>query len=196
MLRSSRPIAIASVMSVLVASVSAFAQTGEMETKESAPAPNLVARRLGLNADQMPVVNAEQAALAKAIGKEVVCLCGTCPKHTITDCDCGWAGMNKRILQHAVSRGMTREQIVGTYREAYGDQVLAMLPNEGFARLAWVLPYSAGAFGLALVFFVGVRHLRRSKNRDDDTGAPSGAPVGALNEEHRRALAKELEELD
>jgi cytochrome c-type biogenesis protein CcmH/NrfF len=172
-----------------------YAQTGDMETKSGAPAPDLAARRLGVDPESLPRVNAEQAALAKAIGKEVVCLCGTCPKHTITDCDCGWAGMNKRVLQHAVANGESRDEIVRAYRDAYGDQVLAMLPKEGGAEVAWILPWAAGFLGLLAVFIVGRRYAVRAKvAAREGKEAPDTALVGS--DDTRAQLAKELEELD
>jgi cytochrome c-type biogenesis protein CcmH/NrfF len=188
----SRLLSIAALTAILCATQAAFAQ--DMD-QSRAPDPNLAGRIMGLDPNRIASTTAEQAEQAKQIGQDVVCLCGTCPKHTITECECGWAGAGKRTIQQAVAQGKTREEIVAAYRKAYGDQVLAMLPDEGFAHAAWVFPWVAGIVGLALVFVVGLRYLRRGAS-EHAAGAAPVAPVMEQASASRAALEKELEDLD
>lgn len=174
------------------------ALAADMEADASAPASNLAARALGVDVSAAASLTDEQALLAKSIGKDVVCLCGTCPKHTITDCTCGWAGLNQRAIQNAVASGRTRSEIVQAYRSSYGDQVLAMLPNEGFAKAGWAVPYVSAIVGLAVVFLIGLRMRRRRGIADALRTAEGAAGAGAAGgaDETRAQLARELEELD
>ena len=49
------------------------------------------AKALGVPTERKLAHDHAQAEVAKATGRDVVCLCGTCPKRLITDCECGWA---------------------------------------------------------------------------------------------------------
>lgn len=171
----------------------AFAQTGDMRDNKSAPRPEAAAQAMGVDTQKLASIDAEQATRARAIGNDLVCLCGDCPKRTISDCECWWAQTNKRALQAAVAKGMPTDQVMSAYRRVYGDQVLAMVPNEGFARAAWMLPYAVGVIGLLVVFGIGAMYMRRARQ-------PGRQPLTELpaprEDPARVELARELEELD
>jgi cytochrome c-type biogenesis protein CcmH/NrfF len=167
-----------------------------MEQQTTAPRPDLAAKVMGIDVNRLLSTTAEQADLVKSISQDVVCMCGTCPKHPISDGCCGWSAGSKQTIQIAVAMGKTREEIIAAYRQAYGDQVLAMVPNEGFAKMAWLFPYLACAVGLALVFAVGMRYAKRGE-RERAMSAAALKGAGATGSEASRAeLAKELEDLD
>lgn len=158
---------------------------------------DLAAKKMGVPMTPPSASTPEQFELGKRIGREVVCLCKTCPKRTITDCDCGWAIRNQHAILQAVVKGMSSDQIIGAYREVYGDQVLAMLPNEGFNVLAWALPYAGALFGLVGVFWLGRRYLKRGEQTAPAPSAPAAASKGTTAEVSAQAqLARELEDLD
>lgn len=169
----------------------------DMEAARGAPGPDLVARALGVDASRAPALDEAQLDHAREIGRDVVCLCGTCPKEPIADCQCGWASLNRRTIQQAVAKGMSREDIVATYRQQYGDRVLAMLPNEGFARAAWILPYAAAVLMLGGFIAIGTRFLRRAPADPAPTQAAPGAETPAAGSAAAKdELARELDELD
>ena len=162
------------------------------EDKKGKP-PGLAAKELGVSTDVKKPHSHDQNELAKSIGRDVVCLCGTCPKRLITDCECGWAVRNQNAILNAVVEGKTRDDIVSAYRRVYGDQVLALLPNEGFATTAWALPYAVGAAGLIASIFVGLRFMRKDPVEED-----AAAPVPEITDDAdaRAELERELEELE
>ncbi len=164
----------------------------DMEAAAGAPPPDLVIRKLNINIRELAKVDNTQTALARDIGRDLTCLCGTCPKEPITDCRCGWAGQNKDALQHLVARGMSRDEIMAAYRAAYGDAVLGMPPNEGWGRFVWMAPYAAvvGMLGA----FVGVAAWQMKKRRTDpDAELP---PEPEARQDVKSELARELDELD
>ena len=171
------------------------ATAAAQEEKKGKPA-DLFARAANVTTTVKKPHTPEQADLAKLTGRDVVCLCGTCPKRLITDCECGWATRNQNAILNAVVDGKTREQIVALYRQVYGDQVLAMLPNSGFAMTAWALPYAVGAISLVAALFVGLSFMRR---REEPSGPEPSSPVAPEvtdDEDARAALAQELVDLD
>lgn len=161
---------------------------------QGAPAMDLAARRMGVSMNAPSQSTPEQYEFAKKVGLEVVCLCGTCPKRTITECDCGWAVRNQYAILHAVINGKTSEQIIGAYREVYGQEVLAMLPHEGLNDIAWALPYGGAIVGLGFALWVGVKLMRRSKEQPEPELPPE--PTDTNDASDRAKLNRELEDLD
>jgi cytochrome c-type biogenesis protein CcmF len=177
------------LVAVLLAALS-VAQA-DMEAAAGAPPPDRVSKALAVNLNSMAQIDNTQSKHAREIGRELVCLCGTCPKEPITDCRCGWAGMNKQTIQHLVAKGMTRDQILEAYHKEYGDPVMAMIPKTGFAQAAWIVPYAAGGIGLLTVFIIGFRSLRKRSS-----AGPDLPPSVEAGQDVRKELAKELDELD
>jgi cytochrome c-type biogenesis protein CcmH/NrfF len=156
---------------------------------------DLAAKKLGVETRSTLAHTIAQADLAKATGLEVVCLCGTCPKRTITECDCGWAKLNQNAILNAVVKGNQPEAIIAAYREVYGQEVLSMLPNEGINVLAWALPYGSAVVGLGAIFLAGRRLLsRRSAASAPTTPQNPTAPAGDTGA--REQLERELQDLD
>jgi cytochrome c-type biogenesis protein CcmH/NrfF len=178
------------LLAILFIAAPAFAQ----EEHKMGMASDLASKKLGVETERTLQHTLEQADLAKAIGRDVVCLCGTCPKRTITDCDCGWAHQNQNAILNAVVQGRGRDEIVSVYREAYGQKVLAMLPAEGVNNLAWALPYAGAILLLAFVVFMGRRYLGRG---GAEGPAPASGPAPDRQDAAARAeLARELEDMD
>jgi cytochrome c-type biogenesis protein CcmH/NrfF len=183
--------------SVLFAGVvcGSSARADDMEMAPNAPRADAVARALDLDLRQKAAINDAQEADAKQIGLELTCLCG-CAHRTIQECDCGsWAEPGRQTIRLAIAKGMTHPQIIDTYRKVYGDKVLSMLPNEGFGKVAWILPYTAGIVGLVMVFVFGFRYMRP---RPASTTAESEAArsTSADRGDAKKELMRELEEMD
>ena len=158
--------------------------------------PDAVAHLLGVDPKRMISLTKAQKDYAKAIGEEVVCLCGTCPRHTITACTCGWAHTHKKTLEVALLDGKTREDILDAYMKAYGA-VAFPVPPGGLGKAAWIVPYVAiGAF-LVVLGLIGVRLMRRQSAVVAETRATSGGGPGeSIEAADRASLARELEDLD
>jgi cytochrome c-type biogenesis protein CcmH/NrfF len=95
-----------------------------------------------------------------------------------------------------VAEGKTRDQVYAYYIAKYGSQEpLASPIDKGFNRLAWFLPYLAGATGAAFIALVAFRWSRR----DEETGAASDATDAAETIDDpalRERLDDELRDLD
>jgi cytochrome c-type biogenesis protein CcmH/NrfF len=187
-----RSLSSAAILLVLLG-VSGSVRAEDMEVATTAPPADKVARLLNLDLSQMAEINAEQAERSKAAGLELTCMCGTCPHRTIKECDCGWAAVGRKTIEALVAKGMTEEQIIGEFRRAYGDQVLAMLPNEGFGKAAWLLPYGASLVGLLVMILVGLKMRARARTQGSEAEIDSPEPG---RQEARRELIRELEEMD
>ncbi len=166
---------------------------GEAET--AGEAKDGATKLLGVDPDRdtRKLSDPAQIDYAKKLGQDVVCLCGTCPRHTVTNCDCGWAHYNQRTIQLALLDGKTKEQIISAYETAFGLKVFPLPPDDGLGRMSYIVPYVGGVLGLLLVVFFG---LRMKKNQPVPAGpsVPS-SPEEQREDEARRRLARELDDL-
>jgi cytochrome c-type biogenesis protein CcmF len=130
--------------------------------------------------------------LRKQLEGDLMCTCGGC-KAPMNNCpmgpSCHGLKEQREKLEKYLDAGMNREQIRAAFVKDHGGQdVLAAPLNEGFNKLAWVLPYIAGGTGAALV---GLVAFRWSRKRDDEP-APAVKQEDALS----ARLDDELRDLD
>jgi cytochrome c-type biogenesis protein CcmF len=97
--------------------------------------------------------------------RNIMCQCGTC-RHTLIDCaaeNCGRSIEDRISIRKLLDQGKTRDQIIQYFIGKYGSQVALASPlDQGFNRLAWLLPYTLGAMGAGGLAFVAYRLSRRS----------------------------------
>jgi cytochrome c-type biogenesis protein CcmH/NrfF len=149
---------------------------------------------IGLRAQHQPipgaVVRPPTSAVEKQAQGRIVCMCGTCGRQRISDCTCATAEGMRVELAGLVAKGMTNDEIIEYFVKKYGSQeVLASPIDEGFNRIAWLLPYGVG---LAAVVVVGRMAVRWSHRKDNEPAAPA-APVDPTLESK---LDDELRDLD
>ena len=110
----------------------------------------------------VPVI--ARSGLERDLQQNLICMCGTCGRQLLSQCQCGYAQNMRKELAALVGEGRTREQVVAYYIAKYGSQEpLAQPIDKGFNRLAWAVPYVLGATGLLVTGFVAVRWTRRGK---------------------------------
>jgi cytochrome c-type biogenesis protein CcmF len=128
----------------------------------------------------------------KALQAEIVCMCGTCGRQRISECTCGVAEAMRVELAGLVAKGMTRDEVIDYFVKKYGSQeVLASPIDTGFNRLAWFLPYAAGAVGVVAMGGLALKWSRR-RTGDEASAVEPAAPDNDLESK----LDDELRDLD
>jgi len=116
---------------------------------------------MGLKAGEAP---SPQGPDENWLVRNIMCQCTTC-RHTLIDCaaeGCGDAIQNRITIHELLGQGKTRSDIIQFFIQKYGSQVALASPiDKGFNRLAWLLPYSLGAVGVAGLIYGAVRLARR-----------------------------------
>jgi cytochrome c-type biogenesis protein CcmF len=140
----------------------------------------------------VPVVPRTQ--LEKDLQNEIICMCGTCGRKRIGECTCSLAADMREEVSKMVAAGKTRDEIYAYYIAKYGSQEpLASPIDKGFNRLAWFLPYLAGATGAAFIAIVAFRWSRRE---EDAEAAADQQPEAIDDPALRERLDDELRDLD
>lgn len=128
----------------------------------------------------------------KQMQHEIVCTCGTCGHQTLAECrkdPCGTSHEMRGTLAAMIDQGMNRDQIIQAFIAKYGSEEMLGAPlDQGFSRLAWLLPYLVGATSAVAVGLAAVKWTRKP---DAATTAP--APLDSALEER---IDDELRDLD
>ena len=116
-------------------------------------------------------VSATPEAVESVTGK-IICDCG-CSNLTVKECTCGKADRVRVEVAARLDTGKTPEQVVQTYVEEFGEQILAAPTTRGFNLVGWLAPFAVLLFAAAFLVIV----LRRwSKVPWQE--APLVAPTG------------------
>jgi cytochrome c-type biogenesis protein CcmF len=129
-----------------------------------------------------------RSALERELGREIICMCGTCGRQLVGECSCSEAARMREEIAQLVGRGLTKDQVLQYYVEKYGSQLpLASPIDEGFNRLAWLFPYLVGGTGALAVALFTRRWTRRERPaaRPDDRPARDPALEEKLDDELR-----------
>src|SRR5689334_11930768 len=131
-----------------------------------------------------------RSPLEQQVSSEIMCNCGGC-RLSVESCgmmNChGKAGQTKKIQQY-IAEGQDHDAILATFvREHGGLDVLMQPPNQGFNRVAWLLPYLVAVVAL---LGIGVTARRWSKR---DVVAPAAT---SIDPELDSRLEDELRNLD
>ncbi|MGO9059475.1 MAG: cytochrome c-type biogenesis protein CcmH [Candidatus Binataceae bacterium] len=107
------------------------------------------------------VVAAPAKTSVQEVGEGLTCQCGC--GLTVANCNhpsCGFAVPTRGEIAGMINRGMSRLQILQSFRHKYGEKVLSAPTTEGFNLLAWVTPYVAVAGGMLLIVIAAARWRR------------------------------------
>jgi cytochrome c-type biogenesis protein CcmF len=132
--------------------------------------------------------------LQKQLEGDIMCTCGC--RASLKDCPMGPTchGLQEQVpkLEAFLAKGMDRDQVRAAFMAEYGGQDILMAPpDEGFNRLAWVIPYLVGAIGLAGALVITRRWAKSARQL-----APAGPADPSENSELRSRLDDELRDLD
>ncbi len=134
--------------------------------------------------------------------KEVVCMCGSCTRQSIFECDCPTAAdMRKHVLDLFASghydmassdgRSKAYDAVLDVFVQEYGGSVLAT-PRSSFS---WLMPSIAAIGGLGLLFFVGRGWVKRAA-ANSAAAAKAMKPPAADDDDYADKLDDELAHTD
>jgi cytochrome c-type biogenesis protein CcmH/NrfF len=132
----------------------------------------------------------------QAVGEGLTCQCGC--GLTVANCNhpsCGFAIPTRDEIGGMIGKGMTRIQILQSFRSKYGEKVLSAPTAEGFNLLAWVIPYVVVGAGVLLIVIAVARWRKPESDKMPDR--PAIALAGdhfdtGLRQRLERDLRREL----
>jgi len=133
------------------------------------------------------LLGADQDARFKDLGHRMMCTCGC--GQILLECNhvgCQSSDKMRTELIAALDRGDNDDLILQGFVQNYGPTVIAAPTNTGFNRVAWVMPYVALLFGIAVVVVV----VRAWKNRPAPALADGIQPPPPADLDRFRAQAR------
>jgi cytochrome c-type biogenesis protein CcmF len=132
------------------------------------------------------------AADRKWLRENIMCMCGC--RSNVAECPmpkCSHADPDTDLVDKMLAEGKSRDDVVAAFVKQYGGaHVLMAPPDKGFNRLAWALPYTVGAAGVAGLAFAAWRFTRRGES----PGKAPAAPEPAAPRSSPAAAEPDLEE--
>jgi cytochrome c-type biogenesis protein CcmF len=133
-----------------------------------------------------------RSALERELQNEIMCTCGGCrlPAGTCGMTMCHGKEAQLAKLKKFVDEGKSRDEVLAAFVADFGSEDILMRPrNQGFNRLAWMLPYMLAAAGLVTII---VNARRWSSHPAPASSGASVAGDATLN----ARLDDELRNLD
>ena len=145
---------------------------------------------IGLLTTATPGVSAPTSEQIKSVASDLVCLCDTCNRESLSTCLCGFATTERDAIGDLLSAGQTRQQIVDGYVDRFGPMGLAN-PPEGY-DVVWIVPFVMLAIGVFAVRQVLVYWHR------DRPGAEATAPAARATEagDYDDRLRRDLDDFE
>ncbi|MGE0442088.1 MAG: cytochrome c-type biogenesis protein CcmH [Gemmatimonadales bacterium] len=145
------------------------------------------------------VTDLDNAEIIKNIERGLKCTCGcnldifTC---RTTDFTCTYSPELHREIVGLYTGGQTPDQIVATFVQKYGEQILLAPDARGFNLLGYLLPGAAVLAGAGTLGYFLLRRHRQQLFAAAGGGPVAAAPSGGLDDAERRQLEAALGELD
>ncbi|MFL6300308.1 MAG: cytochrome c-type biogenesis protein CcmH [Terriglobales bacterium] len=118
------------------------------------------------------------------LGHRLMCSCGC--GQVLLECNhvgCPRSDGMRTELAAGIDRGDSDDLVLQSFVQKYGATILAAPTATGFNRIAWIMPFVALAFGLAVaIFFI----RRWGKQRSLAIPTPEPAALNPYQEQARR----------
>ena len=125
----------------------------------------------------------------REVAKGLACLCGTCPRRPLDECECGWADQKSARIAEALEAGQDREAIIAGFVAEFGQEAYVTPRAEGFNLSAWIMPIVVLLLGAVVMGAV-----LRNWSRQRAAPAVGGVPETGAGDPYRQRLEKELRE--
>ena len=146
--------------------------------------------------------DAVDEAAFRRVSNRLLCQCGC--GYMVLSCnhlDCPSATYIRRTIRTSLAAGKTEEAAFQIIVDQYGPKILPEPPRQGFAWLAWLMPFAALFFGGSAVSFVLWRWKKGPSggefaDDEDAQGVPAASPEAvsaATVEKYRAQIDRELD---
>lgn len=123
-------------------------------------------------------------AQAKTLETELIAPC--CWRAPVSDHYSEAANQIRVEIRRMLAEGKTHDEILRSFVDIHGKQILSSPPASGFDLISWVLPFVALGFGAAVVVWFTKTHSR--------TTAPATRTAKPIDKKYAEMIAKEMRE--
>lgn len=117
-----------------------------------------------------------------------------CPGLMLADCGSSAAAVLRDSIKTQLRRGRPSQEIIDELVAVFGPEVLALPPNQGMGRLAWLGPIGALLASLLIIFW-WVRQ-RQAPMPEQAAVKPASPAASGEKPDLRQRLEEELKQFD
>ncbi|MDC3425775.1 cytochrome c-type biogenesis protein CcmH [Aquibacillus sp. 3ASR75-11] len=138
--------------------------------------------RIGLAAeDKVSVTRREVLNVAKEIHPP-----GCLDSMTADYCNLSTAYETRSEIRGLLEQGMSKNEVIDTLVQKYGDRILASPSTEGFNLIPWIAPGISVVLGAALVIFIIYQWSKKKPQESEDYSEPT------ITDEDKMKINEEL----
>ncbi len=130
----------------------------------------------------------------KEVEEHLMCMCKDKCGKVLESCICQYSDQYRMDIEMKLKEGLTKDMVIQTYVDRYGEKALSAPTKKGFNLTAWITPFFAimiGGFGIRRVVSKWV-----STRKDEKRGKISEQKDVLKNSKYSRLLEKELNKFD
>lgn len=130
----------------------------------------------------------------KEVESHLMCMCKDNCGRVLESCVCQYSDQYRTDIAMKLKEGLTKDEVIQTYVDRYGEIALSAPTKEGFNLTAWITPFFAlflGGFGIRSVITKWVGS-REEENQVEAASSETAKKDGRYAD----LLKKELEEFD
>ena len=137
---------------------------------------------------------AERSTLA-TISQGLTCQCGC--GLTVANCNhptCSFSVPVREQIESMLGKGESGAQIIGLYRQKFGEKVLSAPTTEGFNLVAWVMPFLVVVLGGVVIVYMANRWRSLAGEGGTGTVPSPESDASQFDAELKDRLAHEIRE--
>ena len=130
----------------------------------------------------------------KEVEGHLMCMCKDKCGKVLESCICQYSDQYRMDIAMKLKEGLTKDMVIQTYVDRYGEKALSAPTKKGFNLTAWITPFFAIMIG-----GVGIRRVVSkwvSTKKDEKRENISEQKDVLKNSKYSRLLEKELNEFD
>tara|TARA_B100000315_G_scaffold161274_1_gene149710 strand:- start:3341 stop:3826 length:486 start_codon:yes stop_codon:yes gene_type:complete len=130
----------------------------------------------------------------KEVEAHIMCMCKDNCGKVLESCICKYSDQYRMDIAMKLKEGLTKDMVIKTYVDRYGEKALSAPTKKGFNLTAWITPFFAIMIG-----GVGIRRVVSkwvSTRKDEKRENISEQKDVLKNSKYSRLLEKELNEFD
>ena len=130
----------------------------------------------------------------KEVEAHLMCMCKDKCGKVLESCICQYSDQYRMDIAMKLKEGLTKDMVIKTYVDRYGEKALSAPTKKGFNLTAWITPFFAIMIG-----GVGIRRVVSkwvSLRKDEKREHISEQKDVLKNSKYSRLLEKELNEFD
>lgn len=130
----------------------------------------------------------------KEVEAQLMCMCRDKCGKVLESCVCQYSEQYRMDITMKLKEGLTKEQVIQTYVERYGEIALSAPTKKGFNLTVWITPFFA-----ILIGGIGIRRVVAkwvALRKDEKQNKITEPKDDQKDSKYSRLLEKELKEFD